>query len=473
MLAKTDYDLVVIGAGAGGLTAAGLAASLGARTLLIEKDRTGGECTWSGCVPSKALIALSTRPSLAGNPIPLQHVRSIRDEIWREADSPERLADFGVEVLKGYARLSDRRTIEVETESTTKRISSRYFIIATGATFRLPKVQGLHHDQVLTPATFFDLPSIPQRLAILGTGPSGVELAQAASRLGSEVTLIGRGSVLGYDSKDRRILPVVDRLAETGVNLIHSTIEQATVGPDGLLLDVGQETIEADRLLAVIGKRPDTSVLGSLAADLRFNDRFIDVNRSCRTSVGNIAAVGDVTQFGGTTHRAEEMARIAVRSMILKIPSSIQRHTHPQVVFCSPQVASVGRSSKELVAAGIKHEEIVFPVERIDRAIVDRLKSGSISIRYRRLSGRILGATVIAEETEAIIGELTLAMRNGISLRKIADTIHAYPSWSQGARRAAEQYYVRHTPRSIVALAARIFRLRGTVSQRLGGDEPI
>ncbi|MGI8958306.1 MAG: dihydrolipoyl dehydrogenase family protein [Bryobacteraceae bacterium] len=304
-----EYDMVVIGGGSAGLTAAGMAALLGAKTALIEEHRLGGDCTWVGCVPSKTLLraAKAARDMKtadrfglvpAESKVPfsqvMEHVRRIRQHIYEDADAPPNLEKFGVEVIIGSARLTDSHTVEIRNISgDSRRLTSRFFVIASGSRPRVPNFSG----RVLTNETIFELTSQPKRLLIMGGGPVGIEMAQAFARLGSEVTVVAPGD---------RILPRDDPgqarelqacLAREGVSFVLGQKVAAVEkhGDDLVAMLKDERTLRCDAVLAAIGREPAIKGLQLETAGVRFSEKGIDVDEHCRTSQRHIYATGDVT----------------------------------------------------------------------------------------------------------------------------------------------------------------------------------
>lgn len=471
----TDFDLAVIGGGAAGLAAAGIGAHLGAKTLLVEQERLGGDCTWYGCIPSKTLLnaARAAHAVRRGHPgisprepeidfgRVMQHVRDTRERVYRDADAPERYQAMGIDVRLEAARFVDERTISVSSTP----ISARYFVIATGASPAVPPIEGIGDVRVLTNETVFDLDVRPSRLLVIGAGPVGIETAQAFRRLGSEVTVIERSDrILPKDDPELAAL-LQHALESEGVRfLLNADIRSAGRDDHGVHLDLaGRPQLIGDALFVAAGRTPNVSNLGLNAAGVEYAEAGIRIDDRCRTSVSHIYAAGDVTGRFPFTHMAEHMAKTAAMNALLKLPSTIEADRVPWVTFTDPELAQVGATEDMLRREGRRFETFRFPYERIDRATTDLEPRGLIKVYARKWSGRILGASIIGHRAGDLIAELGLAMRSGISLRQVADTIHPYPTYSLGVRRAADQWYVRRrSPRLIRTLKA-VFGYRGPV----------
>ena len=490
---KFEYDVIVIGGGAAGLTASGMAASLGAKTGLIEEATLGGDCTWTGCVPSKALIriaktareiALARSYGINVNDWSIDFSRvissihSVREDIYQKADSPERLAKHNVEVILGRASFMEAHKLKVETESGEKVLTSRYIVICTGATPRKPKIKGVPSDCILTNESLFELERLPQRLAIVGGGSIGVEMGQAFQRLGSEVTIIERDKqvLMRYEEETRNVIE--ERLLDEGVRLLtqHSVLSGEVMNGETSLNLKGYNKNEAllcDRIFGAIGRIPNISRLQLDNVGVAYSNSGIEINHSCQTSVPHIYACGDVAQGPDFTHVAENMAKTAISRILLKIPATWERDVLPTITFSDPEIASVGLTSVELDKHDKSYNTIRFPYSHIDRARIERKDEGVIIVHYRPLSGKILGAHIVGTQAGEMIHEFVLAMKGGLSLRDISKTVHAYPSWSQGVRRTADHIYLQNGSKGAVRGIARLFGYRGNVSSLIGSDEVI
>ncbi|MFN3597082.1 MAG: dihydrolipoyl dehydrogenase family protein [Rubricoccaceae bacterium] len=477
-----DFDVAVVGGGAAGLTAAGMAAGLGARTLMVERDRLGGDCTWDGCVPSKTLLhaaRLAQDARTAGRfglrlPEPtvdfgaaIGAVHRIRQEIYEDADAPEIFEAMGVEVARGAARFVNAGTLEIVAEGgARRRVTARRFILCTGGRAAVPPVDGLGDVPYLTSATLFEQTERPDRLVVLGGGPIGCEMAQAFRRLGSAVTVLDQAErLLGRDdAESARILQ--DVLAAEGVRFVLGArvtrAEQTAGGGVRLRLERGA-SVEGDALLVATGRRPNIEDLGLEAARVAYTRDGIVVDEHCRTNRPHIFAAGDCTGEYQLTHMSEHMAKTAVTNAVLRVPATLDRAHVSWCTFTSPEVAQLGKTEAQLREAGAAFEVYRFPYRRVDRALTEGVPTGQIKVLATRVRGRILGASVIGERAGELIGVYAVAMKNGVSLRQIADTIFPYPAYSLGARRAADQWYIRWQYPGLVRVLQRAFGYRGTL----------
>lgn len=471
-----DYDMVVIGGGAAGLTAAGMSAVLGARTALISETKLGGDCTWQGCVPSKSLLKAAKvahamrsaakyglEPSTVLHEWPriIERVHAIREHVYQDADAPPNMEKLGVEVIAAQARFVDGDSVEITSSGTARRrvVTSRYFIIATGSRPEIPKIEGIERVAVLTNETLFELKERPRRLLVLGAGPVGVEMAQAFQRLGSEVTVIGRSSrILEHD--DAELAATLRQCLESeGVQL--RVGEQIERFEPGLAYLKSGETVPLDAVLAATGRRPNVESLQLPAARVRTTEKGVAVDRHCRTSVKNIFACGDVTGNFLFTHMAEHTAKVAVMNAILHVPTSRKDDHVSWCTFTDPELAHAGLGEEELRKRGEKFQVYRFPFSRLDRAITESKSSGLVKV-FANSRGKVLGASILGASAGEMIAEYALAIQAKAGLGTISSTIHPYPTYALGNRRAADIFATSVLTPSRVTWICRLFRLRGT-----------
>lgn len=479
-----EYDVVVIGGGSAGLTSSGIAANFGAKTMMIEKDKLGGDCTWNGCIPSKTLIKTASvlhnarKAAEFGLDIDLVNVNSgkvmvhidrIRREVYHDADRPEIFEKMGIEVVKGEATFHDDHTILIKGgEGNERKVTTKYVFICAGAKAFVPPIPGISDVDVLTNESMFEIHDLPEKLVIIGAGPIGTEMAQSFNRLGTQVHVLDMapGILVNDDPELTEILRL--KLAEEGVNYYLESsverIEKITGGVRVIFRQNGEESfVEGDRLLVATGRRANIDTLNPGAAGVETWKGGIRVNDKCRTSKKNIYAIGDVTGEYQFTHMSEHMAKIAATNALLKIPMKIDRKHVPWVTYTDPELGHVGATEKELREKGVKFEVYRFPFTKIDRAVTDGNTTGMIKIFAKKWNGKILGATVLGTHAGEIISQYALAMRNGISLRNFADTIHPYPTYGLGARRAADQWYIKNQSETLVKWIRRIFGYKGDI----------
>jgi pyruvate/2-oxoglutarate dehydrogenase complex dihydrolipoamide dehydrogenase (E3) component/uncharacterized membrane protein YdjX (TVP38/TMEM64 family) len=457
-----DYNVVVIGGGAGGLVASGLVARLGGRVALVEKDRMGGDCLNTGCVPSKALIRSARF---------LADARRARELGFREArvqfelsdvmarvrrvigevaprDSVERYTAMGVECLKGHARL--RSPWEVEVEGRT--LTTRAVILAIGARPVIPRIPGLEQVRFLTTETVWGLEKLPKRLLVLGGGPVGVELAQAFARLGSKVTVVeALDRVLAREDTDVSEF-VVARLRAEGVEVL--TGHRASRFEPGRAICECEgggppAAVEFDEVLVALGRRVDAPGMGLEEVGVALSPRgTLEVDEFLETSVPGIFACGDAAGPWQFTHVAGEQGGYAALNAVL---APLWRFRFdgavvPWATYTDPEVARVGMSEAEARAAGVAFEATRFEFSELDRAAADGEPHGFVKVLTRAGGDRILGATVVGAHAADYAAEYVLAMKAGLGLDRIARTIHAYPTFAEAGRAAALAWKKKHAP---------------------------
>jgi len=483
-MSKYDYDAIVIGGGAAGLTASGIAANFGAKTMMVERNRLGGDCTWTGCVPSKILLKagkvaqqireagkyglIDQDPEINFKKV-IEHLHQRRQEIYEDADRPEIYEEMGVEVVGGKAHFISEHEIEIIDEGKNKRtVSSRYFFICAGSSPFIPPIEGIDNVPYLTTESLFEIKDLPQELIILGAGPIGTEMAQAMSRLGAKVTVI--------DIADRILLKddaelagmLQSTLEAEGIRYVLNADVQGVKQEDGkLMVDVSagdsHDHIIGDKLLVATGRRANVDKLGLDEAGIKYSAKGIDINNKCQTNQSHIYACGDVTGRYQLTHMSEHMAKVATTNALLKYRMKIDASNVPWVTYTDPELGHVGATRKQLKNDDTNFETYRFPYSKIDRALTDSEGEGLIKIYAKKWSGRILGVDILGARAGELLSEYALAMKNGLSLRNIADTIHPYPSYGLGARRAADQWYIKNQSEWQVKLIKKVFGYHGNV----------
>ena len=486
---EPEFDVVVIGGGAAGLTAAGIVASLGAKTLLVEGEKLGGDCTWTGCIPSKTLLKAAkvaherrhaSRYGLADADPPIDshalmtHVREVRRGVYEHADVPPIFEAMGIDVRAGRARFVDPHTIAITRASgAEERVRARFFIVATGGRPQPVKIAGIEEVSYLTSESIFELEELPKRLIVLGGGPIGCEIAQALSRLEVETTLVQRGRHLLPKDDPELSGMLLRQLEAEGVDVV---VEAKRVAKDGDAIRItlaakgAERTIVADALLVAIGRRPNVEGLDLEKAGVSFEEKGIVVDDRCRTSARHVFACGDVTGRYQLTHMSEHMAKVAATNIMLKLPSRIDTRHVPWCTFTDPELAHVGTSEADLRSSGATFDVYRFPYAKIDRAVTDGSARGVLKVFAKRGSGKILGATILGESAGDLICELAVAMRNGVTLRRLADTIHPYPTLGLGVRRLADQWYVGKRSRRFVRVLQFLFGFRGPTREFTRGE---
>jgi pyruvate/2-oxoglutarate dehydrogenase complex dihydrolipoamide dehydrogenase (E3) component len=449
---EKSYPIVVIGAGAGGLVIAIGATKAGKKVLLIEKGNYGGDCTNFGCIPSKSLIAsghsaaaikegkelgIEVSSQIMQANKSLSRVREIVAEI-RSHEDPEALNNLGLETLTGTAKFDGPNILRVNENI----IRAKQIVIATGSSPFIPPIKGLHKTPFLTNETIFELKEIPKSLLVMGGGPIGCELAQAFLRLGSKVSLIHSHPELLNKEESIAQEVIAAQFKSEGMSLhLGMSVKEVTYhdGQFQILLENGQK-IESEALLVSVGRKPNVSSLNLEAAAVNYTDKGIPVDAYGRTNQSHIWAVGDVVGTPFFTHWAENQARSVLTSLILPFPfkKKINKNQSiPRVTYTDPEVASIGLSEKE-ANQDYNIATYTVPFSQVDRAITTGQTKGFVKIVTKKWSSKILGCTIVGPRAGEMLGEISLAMYAGISLRKLSALIHPYPTYNGAIRKAAD-----------------------------------
>jgi pyruvate/2-oxoglutarate dehydrogenase complex dihydrolipoamide dehydrogenase (E3) component len=460
------YDLVVIGAGTAGLITSLVAASLGAKVALVERHLMGGDCLNVGCVPSKAVIrasrlvqearrAAELRLLPAATQVPdfsaaLERMRAIRARIAHD-DSAERYArEFGIDVYFGHAEFAGPASVAVAgAELRFKRA-----VIATGARAELPPVPGLAEADPLTNETVFSLVERPERLAVIGAGPIGCELAQAFRRLGSQVSLIEQApQVLTREDPDAAAI-LARALERDGVELLPgATISRVErIGSERRLhvkRDGREHVLGADAILVGAGRAPNVGDLGLERAGVEFDaKRGVRVDDRLRTRNRRIYAAGDVCMDWKFTHAADAAAKLVVQNALFLGRKRLSSLVMPWCTYTDPEVAHVGLYEREAHERGIALDTYAVPIARANRAVTDGEEEGLVKIHVRKGGDEILGATIVAAHAGELIAALALAMTRRVGLGAFTGVILPYPTQAEAIKAAAGLYTrTRLTPR--------------------------
>jgi pyruvate/2-oxoglutarate dehydrogenase complex dihydrolipoamide dehydrogenase (E3) component len=449
------YHLVVVGGGTAGLVTAAGAAGLGAKVALVERHLLGGDCLNVGCVPSKGMIGAARAwksasggaefgaPAAAGGgdfATAMERMRRIRAEIAPN-DSAERFRQLGVDVFLGDGRFAENGVVEVA----GVRLRYRNAVIATGARAAAPSIPGLEEVGYLTNETVFSLTSLPRRLAVVGAGPIGCELAQAFARFGAEVTILDIAEhVLPREDPDAAAV-VQAALVRDGVRYV-SGATVAAVERDAEATIVSfersgvRDSIACDRILVAVGRSPNTDGLGLDAVGVRYDRDGVGVDARMRTSNKRIYACGDVASKYKFTHAADAQARLVIQNALFFGRGRADRLVIPWCTYTSPEVAHVGMYEKDAVAAGLRIDTLTIPLSQVDRAVLDGQDEGFLRVHVRSGTDKIVGATLVAEHAGDMIGELTLAITANVGLGRIAATIHPYPTQAEVIKKAADAW---------------------------------
>ncbi len=448
-------DICVIGAGSGGLSVAAGASQMGAKTVLIEKGKMGGDCLNTGCVPSKSLIAASHaaeairnsgRFGVNGHEPSIDfarvndHVHSVIAGIAPH-DSVERFEGLGVQVIKETAKFVGRN----EVEAGGKRIRARRFVVATGSSAAVPPIPGLDGVSYMTNETVFELRERPEHLIVIGGGPIGAELAQAHRRLGSEVTILEMFRILGRDDPDaaevvrKRLsserIAMIEGISITGIakkgNGIAVTIEQ----------DGEQKTISGSHLLVAAGRRPNVDGLGLETAGIAHTPKGITVDARLRTTNKKVFAIGDVAGGLQFTHVAGYHAGIVIRNALFSLPAKADKAVVPWVTYTDPEIAHVGLTEAEARKShGDAIKVLKWSFEENDRARAELETEGLVKVVVGS-GGRILGATIAGPHAGELLQPWVLAITQKLKIGAMANIIAPYPTLGEVNKRVAGSYY--------------------------------
>lgn len=474
---KFDRNMIVIGAGAGGLVTSYIAATVRAKVTLIEAGEMGGDCLNYGCVPSKALIKSAkvaehmrhaerygldnTEPQFDFKNIMARINKVIAD--IAPNDSVERYTELGVEVLKGYATFIDPWTVEIAlNDGGTQRLTARAIVIATGARPFVPDLPGLDETGYVTSDTmweqFSQLTETPKNLVVLGGGPIGTELAQAFARLGSSVTQIERSERL-IKKEDVEVSQLAKKvLTENGVNVMtsHQAIRCEQRGDKKFIItqamdDSKEIAIKYDQLICAVGRSARLEGYGLEALGIQ-TDRTIDTDEYLETLYPNIYAAGDVVGPYQFTHVASHQAwYAAVNGLFGHLKKfKVDYRIIPWTTFIDPEVARVGLNEQEAIEKGIDFEVTHYDFADLDRAVTESANYGFIKVITPKGKDKILGVTIVAENAGEFMSEFILAMKHNLGLNKILGTIHMYPTWAEGNKYAAGNWKRNNAPEKLL-----------------------
>ncbi len=465
---KFDYNLAVIGAGSAGLVSSYIAAAVKAKVVLIEKHKMGGDCLNTGCVPSKALIRSAKFISQVNHAEKYGFKNAKADFDFKDVmnrvqnvikdiephDSVERYTSLGVECIQGEAKLKNPWTVEVN----GKTFTSKNIILATGAEPFIPPIPGLDKMKYHTSDTIWNLQELPKKMAVLGGGPIGCELAQSFARLGAQVTLVEMAPRIML-MEDEEISSIVEKsLINDGVNLLTNHTASEVRQNDGANILVctnnhKDQLVEFDTLLVAVGRKARGSDVWSenLNIELRKNGT-LEVNEYLQTNYPNIYACGDVTGPYQLTHMAAHQAwYTSVNSLFGGFKKfRVDYSVIPWCTFTEPEVAHVGINETQAKAENIEYEVTRFDIGELDRAIADGEAHGVVKVLTKPGKDKILGVTIVGDHAGDLISEYVTAMKHGLGLNKILGTIHIYPTLAEANKYAAGEWKRAHAPEGLL-----------------------
>jgi pyruvate/2-oxoglutarate dehydrogenase complex dihydrolipoamide dehydrogenase (E3) component/uncharacterized membrane protein YdjX (TVP38/TMEM64 family) len=473
---RFDRNMIVIGAGAGGLVTAYIAATVRAKVTLIEAREMGGDCLNTGCVPSKALLASAKAAHVIAKAetYGLEAQGKVRFDAVMERvftaiadiapnDSVERYTALGVDVRKGYARLTDPWTVEIDGG---ERLTARSIVIAAGGEPFVPPMPGLEGSGYLTSDSMWDAlrhrAKVPARIAIIGGGPIGTELAQAFARLGSHVTQIeGSGRLLAKEDEDVSTL-IEAALRSEGVD-IRTNTEAVRVEGKTLILRSGgtEEPLPFDELIVAVGRQARLTGYGLEALGIE-TAKTVATDDFLQTRLPNIFAVGDAAGPYQFTHFAAHQAWYAAVNALF---GTIRKYRAdyrvlPWVTYTDPEVAHVGHNELSAKEAGVAYELVRYDLAHLDRAVAEGNRTGFVKLLVQPGKDKILGATIGGASAGELLAEITLAMKHGLGLNKILGTVHAYPTMAEANKYAAGEWKKAHKPERLLAWVERYHRWR-------------
>ncbi|WP_142082629.1 dihydrolipoyl dehydrogenase family protein [Roseinatronobacter monicus] len=442
-MSKIKTDICVIGGGSGGLSVAAGAVQMGARVVLIEGHKMGGDCLNYGCVPSKALLSQAKAVKARGGPAraadfsaAMAHVKATIATIAPH-DSVERFEGLGVQVIQGFARFTSADTVEVDGVA----ITARRFVIATGSRAFVPPIKGLEDVPYMTNETLFEQSECPSHLLIIGAGPIGLEMAQAHRRLGARVTVIEGAAALGRDDPDAARV-VLEQLRGEGIEIVEQAqVEQVSGRAGAIEVQVKGGTIfVGTHLLVAVGRAPNVERLDLDKAGIRHTKAGVTVDARLRSSNRRVHAIGDVAGQGQFTHLAGYHAGVIIRSMLFGLPAKA-RHDHiPHVTFTEPELAHIGlteQAARKQYGGQVSIHKIGY--DQIDRAQAEGATTGFIKLMAVR--GRPVGVTIVGAQAGELIAPYALAIANNLKLSAIAGTVFPYPTLAEIGKRAAGAYF--------------------------------
>jgi pyruvate/2-oxoglutarate dehydrogenase complex dihydrolipoamide dehydrogenase (E3) component len=450
-------DICVIGGGSGGLSVAAGAAQMGAKVVLIEGHKMGGDCLNYGCVPSKALLAAANRAVAPEDnaafglsaPKPkvefakvMAHVADVIASI-EPMDSVERFAGLGVHVIEAKAKFIDRKTVKAGAHT----VQAKRFVIATGSMAAIPPIKGLKNVDYLTNETIFALSKQPKHFLVLGAGPIGAEMAQAFARLGSKVTLFEANRFLGREDAELSASVKAQLLAD-GVEIkegasVVSVAQKGTATRREITLSTQDETISGDALLVATGRAANVAGLDAEKAGVTLTDNsapHIITDARMRTRNKKIFAIGDVAGGPQFTHAAGYHAGLVIRNILFYLPAKANHDALPRVTYTNPELASVGLSEAQARAKFGTIKVLRWPFEDNDRARAERDGRGMVKIITTR-KGKILGASLVGAGAGDLLAPWTMALSQGLSISAMAGVIAPYPTRGEASKRAAGDYY--------------------------------
>ena len=451
------YNLVVIGGGPAGLIISAGAAGLGAKVALIEKHALGGDCLNVGCVPSKALIragraaheartagerfGIHTGEVSVDFAAVMNRMRKLRAGISHVDGAKRYQEELGVDVFLGEGQFLDANRIQVGDDI----LEFKKATITTGARAARVPIPGLWENGALSNESVFSLTELPKRLAVIGAGPIGCELAQAFRRLGSEVTIFDNAAhILAREDAEAAAI-ISEAFEREGLKVVNScSVDKVTAEGDTktvhITKDGKEETFDVDQILVGVGRAPNVEGLDLEKAGVQYDRNGIKVNDNLQTTTSNIYAAGDVAMKLKFTHTADAAARIVIQNALFMGKKKLSTLVVPWSTYTEPEIAHVGLYEHEAKEQGIEIDTFKQEFNHVDRAILDGDDEGFVKVHTKKGTGEILGATIVAANAGDLISELSVAITNGVSLGQIASTIHPYPTQGEAIKKVGDSF---------------------------------
>lgn len=466
-MARYEANLVVIGAGSGGLVSSLIAATVNAKVILIERDKMGGDCLNTGCVPSKAILRsakianhMRRAEEFGFEEVPvkpvfkkiMQRVQKVIETI-EPHDSVERYTSLGVECVQGEAEIIDPNTVKVGERS----ITTKSIVIAAGARPFVPPINGLDQVPYLTSDNIWQLEEQPKRLVVLGGGPIGCELSQAFAKLGSKVTIVEMmGQLMGREDADVAEV-ITQRFADDGIQVLtnHKAVKVISEGEKILQCESEQGMVEVpfDEILVAVGRKPNTDQMQLERLGIELSDNgTIQTDQYLRTAVPNIFACGDIAGPYQFTHTASHQAWFATVNALFGFAKKfkVDYRVIPWATFTMPEVARVGLSESDAQQQKLDYEVTRYGIDDLDRAIAEGEAHGFIKVITPKGKDKVLGVTIVGAHAGELIAEYVLAMKYNLGLNKILSTIHLYPSFAETNKFVAGNWKRAHKPETLL-----------------------
>lgn len=453
-----NYDLAVVGGGAAGLVAGVAAGAVGARTVMIEKEeRLGGECSWTGCVPSKALLHQASLAYRCGSNPEGNIMDKVRETVFKasKASKARKLLDgYGVDIYNGTSGFKDNRTLVMDDGTVIK---AKRFILCTGSSALVPNIEGLKAGY-LTNRELWQLPDLPESLIIIGGGPIGTEMTQSFHRLGTRVTLL--------EAQDRLLLrddrylarELTNMLIGEGIDIrINTMVKKVARDDQGWTVEAGEEKLFSRHLLIALGRRANTDGLNLEAAGVEYSDSGVVVNKHLQTTAGNIWAAGDCIGGPQFSHIAEIEAKAAVRNSLFPLNNQVNYQGNPWTTFTDPEMAHLGLTEDECKERGYRYRVYSQEFAGDDRAITEDAAKGRVKI-IASPYGKLLGVHILGPRAGELLNEFILARRKGLRLHEIGLSVHVYPTLGMAVQRATDDWFSEVAAKPLLKSLIRLVR---------------